>query len=158
MQQDDRVATVEEVAREFEGDASTPMDFSQFTVEDWVALVLFWAMAVCVALQFFTRYALNNSLSWTEEVASNLLVLVVFIGSITCVRLSRHIQVDFLYRYLPPRASRVLSLAVDVVKIGFFAYAAVLVWRYLPAVVESGWSRSTFRAGRCSTRSSAHSS
>ena len=39
-------------------------------------------MALCVFLQFFTRYVLNNSLAWTEEIAINCLVVVVFLGSV----------------------------------------------------------------------------
>jgi len=42
------------------------------------------------------------------------------------VRMERHIHVDILYRYLPHSAGRVLSTAVDAVRIVFFAYATVL--------------------------------
>ena len=34
--------------------------------ENWIAFVLFWALAFIVFLQFFTRYILNDSLAWTE--------------------------------------------------------------------------------------------
>ena len=47
-----------------------------------------------------------------------------------CVRRAKHIHVDFLYRSLPPRAGRVLATLVDIVRTAFFAYMAVLVWRY----------------------------
>ena len=53
----------------------------------------------CVFHQFFTRYVLNDSYAWTEEIASYCLICVVFIGSAMCVRPSRHIHVDFLYRF-----------------------------------------------------------
>ncbi len=66
-------------------------------------MALFWLMAGCVFLQFFTRYILNNSYAWTEEIAVNCLIGVVFMGSVMCVRMSRHIQVDVLYHYLPAR-------------------------------------------------------
>jgi TRAP-type C4-dicarboxylate transport system permease small subunit len=66
-------------------------------------------MALCVFLQFFTRYVLNDSFAWTEEIATYCLVVIVFLGSSMCVRLSRHIQVDFLYRYLPPGGGALLS-------------------------------------------------
>ncbi|MDO5643146.1 MAG: TRAP transporter small permease subunit, partial [Paracoccus sp. (in: a-proteobacteria)] len=85
--------SVEEMAQAFEEDIQH-VDLSEYAIEDWVTLVLFWAMALCIFLQFFTRYALNNSLAWTEEIAANCLVAVVFIGSAMCVRLGRHIAVD----------------------------------------------------------------
>ena len=51
--------------------------------------------------QFFTRYVLNNSASWTEEIARYLLVGTVFVGAGIGVAKNNHIQVDLLYRYLP---------------------------------------------------------
>ena len=76
------------------------VDLSGTTPEAWLALGLFWLLGLTVFLQFFTRYVLNNSFAWTEEIAVYCLVAVVFVGSSMCVRLSRHIHVDFLYRYL----------------------------------------------------------
>jgi len=85
-------------------------------------------------LQFFTRYALNNSLAWTEEIAANCLVVIVFLGSIMCVRMCRHIQVDLLYRLISQRSARLLQGVVDLIVIGFFAYMTWLMWRYVAVV------------------------
>ena len=101
-----------------------------------MTLAVFWFMALCVFLQFFTRYVLNNSLAWTEEIATNCLIVVVFLGSVWCVRRSRHIQVDVLYHYLPDGAARVLSTLVDLIRIVFFAYACWLLWRYVAIVAQ----------------------
>lgn len=128
-------AVAEEIAHAFEEEAK-PVDLSTYAVEDWLSLALFWVMAGCVFLQFFTRYVLNNSLAWTEEIAVNCLVGVVFMGSVLCVRVSRHIQVDVIYRCVPVSVGRPMALAVDVIRIAFFAYAAHLMWRYLSIVSD----------------------
>ena len=127
--------TAEEIAHVFE-EEEAPVDLSPYSVEDWVTLAVFWFMALCVFLQFFTRYVLNNSLAWTEEIATNCLIVVVFLGSVWCVRRSRHIQVDVLYHYLPDGAARVLSTLVDLIRILFFAYACWLLWRYVAIVAQ----------------------
>lgn len=127
--------TSEEIAHVFD-EAPPPADLSGYGVEDWVTLAVFWLMVSCVVAQFFTRYVLNNSLAWTEEIAIYALVVVVFLGSSLCVRASRHIQVDFLYRYLPKPAGRALSTLVDVVRIGFLGYATVLVWKYASLIPD----------------------
>ncbi|MBV2187088.1 MAG: TRAP transporter small permease [Rhizobium sp.] len=125
--------SVDEMAHAFEEDVG-PADLSRYAVEDWLTLAIFWGMALCVFLQFFTRYALNNSLAWTEEIAANCLVVIVFLGSVMCVRLCRHIQVDLIYRLMSKRAARVLQGVVDLIIIGFFAYATWLMWRYVDVV------------------------
>jgi TRAP-type C4-dicarboxylate transport system permease small subunit len=91
-------------------------------------------MVACVFLQFFTRYVLNNSYAWTEEIAVNALIVVVFLGSAMCVRLSRHIHVDVLYHYMPEGVGKAMSMAVDVIRVGFFAYASWLMYRYVSIV------------------------
>lgn len=108
-----------------------PVDLSHYTFEAWIAFFFFWVLAVNIFYQFFTRYALNDSASWTEEIARYLLICVVFVGIADLVRLDRHIQVDIAYRYLPKAVCRVMSTVVDVVRIAFFAYAVVLTWQMM---------------------------
>ena len=97
------------------------VDLSGTIVEGWAALAIFWALGLTVFYQFVTRYVLNDSAAWTEEVARYLLICVVFAGISAAVRRTRHIHVDFLFRVLPPRAGRVLSTLVDLVRVAFFA-------------------------------------
>lgn len=133
--QEHALLSVEEMAHAFEDDAG-PADLTPYSIEDWLTLAVFWGMALCIFLQFFTRYALNNSLAWTEEIAANCLVVVVFLGSVMCVRLCRHITVDLIYNFLPRPVGRVLQVLVDVIVIGFFAYMSWLLWRYIGIVGE----------------------
>jgi len=127
--------TGEEIAAVFDEDL-THVDLRDFAVEDWVALAIFWVMAGAVILQFFTRYVLNDSFAWTEEIAVYCLIGVVFVGSAMCVRLSRHIQVDFIYRYLPHGVARILANFVLVLQAAFFGYLAWLVYRYSALISE----------------------
>jgi TRAP-type C4-dicarboxylate transport system permease small subunit len=102
------------------------VDLSHTTLEGWVALGIFWLLGATVFYQFFTRYVLNNSASWTEEIARYLLIGTVFVGAAIGVAKNNHIQVDLLYRYLPRPVGRVLAIVVDVLRIAFFAAMAVL--------------------------------
>jgi TRAP-type C4-dicarboxylate transport system permease small subunit len=125
--------TGEELAHTFEEQAPE-IDLRAYGIEDWLTFALFWLMCLAVFLQFFTRYVLNNSFAWTEEIATYCLVAIVFIGAAMCVRLGRHIHVDFLFRYLPPGAARAVATGVDVVRTLFFAYAAWLVWTFMSLI------------------------
>ncbi|CAM3643916.1 TRAP transporter small permease [Bordetella sputigena] len=127
-------SSVEAIVSSFEEADHQDADLSGHTFEDWLCLGLFWIMALLVFLQFFTRYVLNDSFAWTEELATYSLIGVVFIGAAMCVRTSRHIQVDLLYRFLPHVLGRVLSTLIDVARTAFFAYVCWLVWRYIQLV------------------------
>jgi len=102
------------------------VDISHYRFEDWAAFTIFWVLALVIFYQFFTRYALNSSASWTEEIARYLLICVVFIALAWAVRDNRHIHVDIFYRMLPAPVCRVLATLVDLVRIAFFLYAVVL--------------------------------
>jgi TRAP-type transport system small permease protein len=104
------------------------VDLSDTILEGWVALGIFWVLGVTVFYQFFTRYVMNDSAAWTEEIARYLLIGVVFVGSAIGVSRNTHIHVDFLYRFLPAAAARWLALTVDVLRLLFFATAVVLTW------------------------------
>jgi TRAP-type C4-dicarboxylate transport system permease small subunit len=98
--------------------------------EDWLAFALFWALAFIVFLQFFTRYVLNDSLAWTEEIARYGLMCITFIGGAMVTRRNSHIAVVLLPNLLPAGAGRVLLALVDLITLGFLgllAYFSVLI-------------------------------
>ena len=102
------------------------VSLSGTTPEAWAALVFFWLLGATVFYQFFTRYVLNNSAAWTEEIARYLLIGVVFVGAAIGVAKNNHIQVDFFYRHLPAPVCRVMAVVVDLLRIAFFGTATVL--------------------------------
>ena len=103
-----------------------PIDLGHYCFEAWLSLGFYWVLAVTIFYQFFTRYVLNDSAAWTEEIARYLLICTVFMGVAASVRRTRHIHVDFLYRLIPAKAGRVMSTLVDIGRIVFFAAAVGL--------------------------------
>ncbi|HWH41997.1 MAG TPA: TRAP transporter small permease [Usitatibacter sp.] len=114
------------------------VDISHYRLEDWAAFAIFWVLAAVIFYQFFTRYALNDSASWTEEIARYLLIATAFVGAAINVRKNNHIQVDFLYRFLPHGVNRALSTLVDLMRMAFLAYC---VWLTIALMGKIGSSR-----------------
>jgi TRAP-type transport system small permease protein len=102
------------------------VDLSGTTPEGWTALGFFWALGATVFYQFFTRYVMNDSAAWTEEIARYLLIATVFVGAAIGVVKNNHIQVDFFYRYMPRGMGRFMATAVDLMRVAFFGAAVVL--------------------------------
>ena len=147
------------------------VDLSGTAPEAWLALGLFWTLGAVVFYQFFTRYVMNDSASWTEEIARYLLIAVVFTGATIGVVKNNHIQVDFFYRFMPARMARVMATLVDLLRVGFFASAVLLTilmmqklgsnsrmtlidlpMNYVYAVCLLGFALMTFRAATVARR------
>lgn len=115
-----------------------PIDLSVYRWEDWLTLAIFWLLAYTVFHQFFTRYVLDDSAAWTEEIARYLLIVVTFLGGSMAVRRNTHIHVEFLYRYLPAPVGRTLSTLVDLIRLAFLGYATWLSIDLVPRMHNLG--------------------
>ena len=107
------------------------VDFTGTPPEAWAALMFFWALGLTVFYQFITRYVMNDSAAWTEEIARYLLIATVFVGAAIGVAKNNHIQVDFFYRFMPPRLGRAMALLADLMRIAFLGAAVVLTWQMM---------------------------
>jgi TRAP-type transport system small permease protein len=107
------------------------VDLSGTPIEAWVALGFFWLLGATVFYQFFTRYVLNNSASWTEEIARYLLIATVFTGATIGVAKNNHIQVDFFYKFMPKWLSKFMNNLVDIMRIVFFGAATFLTYQMM---------------------------
>ncbi|WP_424810752.1 TRAP transporter small permease [Roseococcus sp. YIM B11640] len=99
-------------------------DIRRYGPEDWAGLVLLWILGILVFTQFFTRYALNDSVTWTEEVARYLLIVLTFIGSAGAVRRGTHIRVETLELALPLGPRKVLWAIQDTLRLAFWSFGA----------------------------------
>lgn len=101
-------------------------DISDIKWIDAPVFIVFWTLLIIVFIQFFSRYVLNSSLSWTEEIARYLLILLGFVGSVTCLRKRSHIYLEFFYRYLPANVVKWLVITVSFINTAFFTFAGVV--------------------------------
>lgn len=118
--------------------------FRDYAVEDYVVLIMFWALAAVVFAQFFSRYVLNSSIAWTEEIARYLLICVGFLGSVMAVRKGTHIYVEAFYRFLPPGVGRVMCTIVDIIQVVFYGTGAWLTWGIIPIMSKHRMVSVTF--------------
>lgn len=118
----------EEVGAE---EAEPPGDWR---IEDWIGFALFWCLSGIVFLQFFTRYVLNDSLAWTEEIARYVLMAVAFIGASLAARRGTHIAVEVLLHALPPARRRWARAAVNALSAFVLAVLCVLCWQVTEAM------------------------
>ncbi|MEL0195459.1 MAG: TRAP transporter small permease [Rhodobiaceae bacterium] len=81
-------------------------------------MFLVLAVAAIVSAGVFFRYVLNDSLSWSEELAKYAMLWLVFLGAPIALRLGVHPNIEIVISRFPSRVTRfilaVMHLAVCV--------------------------------------------
>jgi len=88
------------------------------------------ALAAVVAVQVFSRYVLNYSLFWSEELARFLLVWLTFLGATVAYFHGAHASVDFVVRRLSPSSQKVTTLCVHLGALAFALIMVVYGWKF----------------------------
>lgn len=89
-------------------------------------ITIFFVLFIILFLQFFSRYVLNDSPSWTEELARYLLILLTFVGGISCVRNNSHIYLEFIYRMVSQKTGKIFMVTSSFLSVFFYFYASYL--------------------------------
>jgi len=97
----------------------------------WVLVATMAAMAVLVFANVVSRYVLNYSIIWVEELTRYMMVWVGFLGSGLVLRIGAHIAVEAFQELLPPRAAQVLRAGILVLLAATFAAMTWLGVRYV---------------------------
>jgi len=82
-------------------------------IEEHVASILMGGLLLVLFLQVFTRYVLNDPLSWTEEAARYLYVYIVFLGASAAISDRSHVAIGFLAAMLPLPLRFALSVGLN---------------------------------------------
>ncbi|THB74565.1 MAG: TRAP transporter small permease [Desulfobulbaceae bacterium] len=83
-------------------------------------------MTIIVIAQVISRYGLNHSLFWSEELARYLLVWLTFLGATVAYFRGMHPGVDVIYRRLSPENKRYLRIISHLLCLILFL---VMIWQ-----------------------------
>jgi TRAP-type C4-dicarboxylate transport system permease small subunit len=97
---------------------------------EWLVIALMTALAVEVTIGVVYRTT-GQSLVWYDEVASILLAWLTFYGSALAAAKRGHISCPELVAMMPPAPRTAITIAVEVLVIGFYAMIGWIGWRVL---------------------------
>ena len=104
-----------------------------------VAGLLIGAITVLVTVQVFSRYVLNDTPPWSEEVCRYLFIWASFLGACVAMRRASHLGVDSLVTRLPAGSREVLRHAVTAL---VAVFCGLLVWQGAALVPAMATQRS----------------
>lgn len=93
--------------------------------------------------QVFFRYAVGDSLLWSEELGRYLFVWLVFLGAAHAVSTKGHLVINIIIQYLPGTGQRVVESIAQILMMLFFGFLAIqgfrlsaIAWNQLSPAVE----------------------
>lgn len=107
-----------------------------FRLLDGMVVALTFAILAAVVIAVFSRYVLNSSVSWSEELPALLLANLTFIGAALLCQRNGHLAFDSLALSLPLRPRRWLYALNLTVMAGFAAL--MCYYSYVVTVNLSG--------------------
>ena len=84
----------------------------------WLSITLFAILVLDVLLGVFSRYVFGNQVRWTEELATFLMVWLVFCGASIAYYDKAHLGINMLVNYMHPGAAQITQIvAISIVTI-----------------------------------------
>jgi TRAP-type C4-dicarboxylate transport system permease small subunit len=105
------VSAVEEAVAEVAPQSANPVLRGLAVAENVLISVLLVGTVSVILIQVFYRYALDEPLSWSNEIATDLLVYVAFVGLAIGVRDNAHVALHLFERRVGARTRRALRAA-----------------------------------------------
>ncbi len=109
------------------------LDKLSLSINRWIEYLLFglgFTMTVVVAVQVFSRYVLNQSLFWSEELARYLLVWLSFLGASVAYRRKVHPGVDVFYGKMPAPLRKTSTIIVHLFSLALFGVMILFGCRF----------------------------
>lgn len=100
--------------------------------EEVILALLSTIMVVVIFLQVFMRFVMENSLSWSEELARYSFIWLIYIGISYGVKKQRHIKVDAFLMLFKDKGKLVISIIGNLL---FLAFAIFVVY-YGYSIIE----------------------
>ena len=99
--------------------------FLDDNLEKMICTVTLALMSAIIVAQVFFRYVLNNSLSWSEELARYLFIWTIYIGISYGVKMDKHVAVDAVYSYMPKGVKKYYAMIAYAL---FLLFAVAIVY------------------------------
>lgn len=78
-----------------------------------VICALLCLMVIIVFANVVSRYYLESSLAWSEEIARFMLIWLVFLGAVVAYQKDEHLGLDIFVKQLPLGMRRIVAVVID---------------------------------------------
>ncbi len=107
-------------------------------LEEFLLVVMLAAMTLIMGFQVFSRYALGQSLSWSEEITRYIFIWSGFLSVSYCSKKCLSIKIEQFVAAFPRRGRALFKVVNHTFELIFFLYMIPFSYSYMMSAVESG--------------------
>ena len=107
-------------------------------LERALMFVLLAGITLVLGIQIFFRFVLNNSLTWSEELARFMFIWSAFLSIGFCLKEGISLQIDTLISVFPKKVQALILLAGNLSMVLFFMYMIPSAWKFAYTSVLNG--------------------
>ena len=107
-------------------------------LEEALLIALLVTMTLLMGLQVFSRYILNASLSWSEELTRYLFIWSGFLSISYCTKRCISIKIEQFVALFPKQGKALFKVINHTVELILFFYLLPFSWRYLNLAIATG--------------------
>lgn len=107
-------------------------------MEKWLLFLLLAGMTLVLGIQVFYRFVLNNSLTWSEELARFMFIWSAFLSIGFCLKEGISLKIDTVITLFPKQLQTIILMAGNIVLVVFFIYMVPNAWEFAYASVLNG--------------------
>ncbi|MEH0018747.1 MAG: TRAP transporter small permease [Desulfobacter sp.] len=93
--------------------------------EAFFMVILMFSISIVTGLQVFSRYVMDDAISWSEEICRYMFIWMVFFGISYAIRQRRHIRILGLYAVVPEPVKKMLMIISDLLFLLFVVLLAI---------------------------------
>lgn len=95
--------------------------------EVYTATICFFILTILLTLQVISRYALQHSFTWMEELGTIMFVWMIYFGVSGAVTYRKHLRIDFVLDMVPFRVKRFLLIFSNIIFSAFNVYICLVM-------------------------------
>ncbi len=95
--------------------------------EVYTATICFFILTILLTLQVISRYALQHSFTWMEELGTIMFVWMIYFGVSGAVTYRKHLRIDFVLDMVPFKVKRFLLIFSNIIFGAFNVYICIVM-------------------------------
>ena len=108
------------------------------TLEASVLVLALAFSTLLIFVQVIFRYVLNDSITWSEELARYIFIWMIWLGTSVSMKQKEHIRMDMLMNAVHGKGKLVLELVSSIIMLAFCIFLVKYGWDLVASMMSRG--------------------